>query len=62
MGMREIAKRRNYSPDFKVKVVLGVLANEKTTAEISVKFGIHQSLVNKWEAQFKEQALSIFDA
>ena len=55
-----MAKRRNYSPDFKARVALAALGNEKTVAELSVEFGIHQNLVNKWKAQLKESAAGIF--
>ena len=55
-----MAKRRNYSPDFKARVALAALGNEKTVAELSVEFGIHQNLVNKWKAQLKESTAGIF--
>lgn len=55
-----MAKRKNYSPEFKARVALAALGNEKTVAEISVEFGIHQTLVNKWKAQLKESASGIF--
>ena len=55
-----MAKRRNYSPDFKARVALAALGNEKTVAELSVEFGIHQTLVNKWKAQLKASAAGIF--
>lgn len=55
-----MAKRRNYSADFKARVALAALANKKTVAELSVEFCIHQNLVNKWKAQLKGAASGIF--
>ncbi len=55
-----MAKRRNYSPDFKARVALAALTNEKTVAELSAEFGIHQNLVNKWKAQLKDSAANVF--
>ena len=55
-----MAKRKNYSPDFKAKVVLAALSNEKTVAELSMEYGIHQNLINKWKAQLNEAASGIF--
>ena len=55
-----MAKRRNYSPEFKAKVALAALSNEKTVQELSMDYGIHQNLINKWKAQLKESATGIF--
>lgn len=46
---REMAKRRNYIPEFKARGLVA-LANEKTVAELSSEFGIHQNFVNNWNA------------
>ncbi len=55
-----MAKRRNYSPEFKAKVALAALSNEKTIQELSLEYGIHQNLINKWKSQLKESASCIF--
>ena len=55
-----MAKRRNYAPEFKAKVALAALSNEKTVQELSMEYGIHQNLINKWKAQLKESAAGIF--
>ena len=39
---------------------MAALANEKTVAQLSVEYGIHQTLINKWKAQLKEGASAIF--
>ena len=55
-----MAKRKNYSPDFKAKVALAALSNEKTVAELSMEHGVHQNLINKWKAQLKKSAAGVF--
>lgn len=55
-----MSRRRNHSPDFKAKVALAALANEKTIAQLSVEYGVHQTQISKWKAQLKESAPAIF--
>ena len=55
-----MSKRRNHSPSFKAKVALAALSGEKTMAELSSEFGVHQNLVHKWSKQLKESASGIF--
>jgi transposase-like protein len=40
--------KKKYTPDFKAKVVLELLKEELTVAQVSSKYEIHQSLLNKW--------------
>jgi len=41
--------RKKHSTATKVKVVLEVLKGEKTTAEITAKYGIHATQINNWK-------------
>lgn len=41
--------RTKHSTQTKVKVVLEVLKGEKTTAEITAKYGIHATQINNWK-------------
>ncbi|MBQ9405864.1 MAG: transposase [Desulfovibrio sp.] len=40
-------KRRTHAPAFKAKVALAALSGNKTIAELSSEYGIHQTLINK---------------
>jgi putative transposase len=40
--------KRKHTPDFKAKVVMELLREEQTIAQISSKYEIHQSLLHKW--------------
>ena len=55
-----MSKRKNYSASFKAKVALSALAGEKTMAELSSEYGIHQNLVSKWKKQLQDSAIAVF--
>jgi len=54
------AKRKNYSPQFKAKVALAALKNEETTAELSSRFGVHQTMINNWKRALLDGAADVF--
>ncbi len=56
-----MTKRRNHSPTFKAKVALAAARGDKTLAELSLQFGLHQTQIHKWRAQLMDQASSLFD-
>jgi transposase len=55
-----MSKRKNHAPAFKAKVALAALSGEKTVAELSTEFGVHQTLIHKWVKQLKESAAGVF--
>ena len=55
------ANRRQYSSEFKAKVVLQVLTGEKTSSELCRTHKLHTSVLNRWRNEFLEQAASIFE-
>ena len=54
-------KRREYSAEFKAKLVLQVLSGEKTASELCRTHKLHASVLNRWRAEFIEHASSIFE-
>jgi transposase len=40
---------KQYTAEFKKKVVIEVLRGEKTTNEIAIKFNVHPDLVRRWK-------------
>lgn len=54
-----MSKRKNHSPAFKAKVALAALAGEKTIAELSSEFGVHQTVIHRWVRQLKDSAVGI---
>ncbi len=53
--------RRQYSAEFKAKVVLQVLSGEQTPSELCRTHKLHVSVLNRWRKEFLEQAASIFE-
>lgn len=52
--------RKQFGKEFKAKVALEALKEQKTMAELSSEFGVHQSQIAAWRNQLKEQMASVF--
>jgi transposase-like protein len=52
--------RRKHSGTFKTKVVLDMLKETQTLAQLSGKHGVHASQMTKWKKVFLENAIGIF--
>ena len=52
--------RKHYGNDFKAKVVLAALRNDKTMAELSSEFGIHANMITRWVREAKEGMTKVF--
>jgi transposase len=59
-GVTMSTKRRNHSPQFKAKVAVAALRNEETITELSNRFGVHQTMINKWKKALLDGAADIF--
>lgn len=55
-----MTRRRNHAPDFKAKVALAALSGNKTVAELSTEYGVHQTQINRWVKQLKDNASGVF--
>jgi transposase len=53
--------RRKFSADFKAKVALEAIKNQKTLAELSQQFEINSVTISKWEAEFLENMSVVFE-
>ena len=58
MGKRAV---KEYSPRFKVKVVLEALKEEETTSQIASRYGINPRNIQYWRKQFIENAEIVFN-
>ncbi len=52
--------RRKHSPAFKAKVALAALAGDKTLAQLTQEFEIHQNQIVDWKKQLTERAAEVF--
>jgi transposase-like protein len=53
-------KRKIYPKEFKARVALEAIKEEKTIAQISAEYEVHANLVVKWKRQLKENMAGIF--
>ena len=44
-----MAKRRQYSAEFKVKVALAAIQGDETVAELASRYQIHPNMIAKWK-------------
>jgi len=49
-------KRRTFSSEFKLKVILESLKERESLSELSQKFDLHQNQISKWKNDFIENA------
>ena len=54
-------KRRQFSPEFKARVVLDILTGVQSPAEACRKHGLGPNLVAIWKTAFLEKAHLVFD-
>ena len=53
-------KRKKYPKEFKARVALEALKEEKTIAEISSEYEVHSNMVTKWKKQLKDNMSELF--
>ena len=51
-------KRRTFSSEFKLKVILESLKERDSLSELSQKFDLHQNQISKWKNDFLDNAKS----
>jgi transposase-like protein len=56
-----MGKKRRFTSDFKVKVVLEMLREERTAGEIAAEYNINPNQLATWRREFLEKAPSMFD-
>jgi transposase len=57
-----MAKRRNFSPEFKAEVVLQVLTGAKSQAEVCREHRLSPQLLGSWKRQWVENAAQVFES
>ena len=53
-------KRRNHLPRFKAKFALSAIKGDRTLAELSGQFDVHQNEIQDWRKQLLDQADTLF--
>jgi transposase-like protein len=55
-----MVSKRRLSKEFKAKVALAALKEDKTMAELSSQFDVHANMIGRWAKQAKQQLPEIF--
>lgn len=53
--------RRKWSPEEKAAIVLELLREENTLAEIAKKYDVSQQLISRWKTEFLANMPAVFD-
>ena len=53
--------KRKHSKEFKAKVALEAIKNERTIAELSSAFEVHPNLIGKWKKELLSSIPHIFE-
>lgn len=56
-----MANRRKFTPEFKAQIVLEMLTEHKSAAQISREHGIKDSVISRWKQEFIERAPGMFE-
>ena len=56
-----MTKRRIFSPEFKVRVVLEMISGEKGLMQASREYGIKDTVLSRWKQEFLERAVQLFE-
>jgi transposase-like protein len=56
-----MAQKRTFTPEFKAKVVLEILAERKSLAQASREYGIKDSVLSRWKQEFIERSPQMFE-
>ena len=53
-------QRRNFSADFKAKVALEALKEQKTVAQLAEEYELHPTQIAEWKKQAQERMAGLF--
>ncbi len=54
-------KRRKFTPEFKARVMLEMLTEQKSAAQVSREYGIKDSVLSRWKQEFIERSPKLFE-
>ena len=54
-------KRNHYTSEFKAKVVLELLREESTLAQVASKYQLNPQMISQWKSEFIKNASAVFE-
>jgi len=55
-----MTERRKFTAEFKARVVLEMLTEQKSAAQASREYGIKDSVLSRWKQEFVERSAMLF--
>ena len=55
-----MTERRKFTPEFKARVVLEMLTEQKSAAQASREYGVKDSVLSRWKLEFIERSPTLF--
>jgi len=55
-------KRKQYTPDYKARIVMEALREESTVSEIASREGINPNQIQNWKREFIENSAKVFSS
>jgi len=56
-----MANRRKFTAEYKAKIVLEMLTEQKSAAQASREYGIKDSVLSRWKQEFIERSPLLFE-
>lgn len=56
-----MVSRRKFTPEFKARIVLEMLTEHKSAAQLSREHGIKDSVIARWKQEFIERSPTVFE-
>ena len=53
-------KKRSFTPEFKAKVAIAALKEDKTLVELASAFGVHVNQISQWKEQLRASSADAF--
>lgn len=60
MEVKMTRKRKQYSPEFKLKAVLEILKGEKSAKQLAGELEVHPLILSEWKKHFLENGSRVF--
>ena len=54
------ASRKKFSSEFKAKVAIEAIKEQKTIAELAIQYEVHPTQIQQWKKQFIDNAQLVF--